>query len=188
MRQVDHPLFQVWRGMIRRCHNPKVNNYHNYGGRGISVCAAWRSDFWAFTSAVPPRPTLKHTLDRIDNDGNYEPGNVKWSTTAQQHRNARFNTLLTANGRTQILEDWATETGLAPSTIINRILRGWSEADAVTRKPAAKSAHHTIFPPNGYAECKRMGLNPETIKSRLRRGWQFADAISVPIKHEHARR
>lgn len=84
-----HPLYQMWAGMVGRCTCPTKTGWHRYGGRGITVCDAWR-DFSVFlddiTTAIGPRPDGK-SLDRIDNDGNYEPGNVRWATRKEQARN-----------------------------------------------------------------------------------------------------
>jgi hypothetical protein len=188
MRRVKrtHPLFQIWRGMIRRCHDPRVKNYKNYGGRGISVCDQW-FDFWTFVADMPPRPSLKHTIDRKKNDGNYEPENVRWATKSEQMHNTRFNRRLTAGGKTQIAEDWHRERRLPKNTLFNRVKRGWSDEDAVLKPRQPKAPDHTVFPPGGYALCKQHGINPETVKSRLRRGWTFEEALSIPIKHEHGR-
>ena len=82
-----HYLYQTWHGMIRRCHGNHFR-YYDYGGRGISVCQEWKDDFWTFVKDVGERP-VNHTLDRKDNDGNYEPGNCKWSTPAEQSANRR---------------------------------------------------------------------------------------------------
>ncbi len=83
------PEYEIWKGMIARCTNPKHNAFHNYGGRGIAVCKEWRKDFAAFIAHIGRRPTSRHTIDRIDNDGNYELGNVRWVTRAEQRRNMR---------------------------------------------------------------------------------------------------
>ncbi len=75
--------------MKRRCFNPKVREFRNYGGRGITVCGEWRESYAAFLDHVGRRPSPKHSLDRIDNEGDYEPGNVRWATALEQRHNCR---------------------------------------------------------------------------------------------------
>ena len=81
----------IWGNMIQRCTNPKTINYKDYGGRGIIVCQRWRDSFENFLSDMGKRPSFDYTLDRIDNNGNYEPGNCKWSTQSEQNKNQRRN-------------------------------------------------------------------------------------------------
>lgn len=88
----EHPCYRIWVGMMHRCHNPDFPNYSGYGGRGIQVCPEWREDVAVFVAWMDenlgPRPE-GCSIDRIDNDGNYEPGNVRWATASQQRRNQR---------------------------------------------------------------------------------------------------
>jgi hypothetical protein len=79
----------AWQNAIQRCENPRFPRYQDYGGRGIAFHPAWRHDFRAFLRDVGPRPSAQHSLDRVDVNGHYEPGNVRWATTAEQNRNQR---------------------------------------------------------------------------------------------------
>lgn len=117
--------------MRNRCRNPKYPMYHRYGGRGIVVCERW-NDFANFFADMGPRPSPSHTLERINNDGNYEPGNVRWATTAEQNRNTGQNVLLTFGGKTQTMIDWAIELGMKYSTLQSRIWKGWTVERALT--------------------------------------------------------
>jgi len=96
----------------------------SYGGRGITVCARWDS-YENFRADVGPRPSPAHTLDRIDNDRGYEPGNVRWATPVEQARNRRGNVRLTLNGITRTVVEWAAMLALGKSTIRYRLKRGW---------------------------------------------------------------
>lgn len=119
------PEYSRWRSMIRRCENPNQADYPRYGGRGISVWPEWRTDFTAFFLHLGPLPSPKHTLDRFpDQNGNYEPGNVRWATQTEQQNNRRNNRMVTAFGRTMTLAQWAAETGVTASRLWKRLDRG----------------------------------------------------------------
>jgi hypothetical protein len=98
--------------MKKRCLQPNCRAYKNYGGRGITVCERWRQSFEYFLSDVGRRPSLRHSIDRIDNDGHYEPGNVRWSLASTQRINQRKTTLYTYDGRAQSISQWAGEYGI----------------------------------------------------------------------------
>lgn len=128
----------VWKAMVSRCSNPRDGAYLNYGGRGIRICPRWFGvgGFENFLADMGRRPSSAHSLERLDNNGNYELGNVVWSTRKQQARNRRSNRLLTISGKTQCLQAWAEEMGLPYQRIRDRIERlGWSAEEAISTAP-----------------------------------------------------
>ena len=124
----------IWREMKQRCSNPKHKKYPQYGGRGIKVCPEWES-FERFYADMGPRPSDSHSIDRIDNDGDYELANCRWSTRSEQQRNKRNNRLMTHQGKTQPLSVWAKEIGINQNTLRYRIQAGWSDERALTSLP-----------------------------------------------------
>lgn len=115
-----------------RCYDRKCKAYRNYGGRGIKVCDRWRRSFAAFLADMGPRPTGM-TLDRYpNNDGDYEPGNCRWATPAQQAENTRQLRRLTHNGLTHSLSWWSRHLGVSRQTLHKRLLDGWSVERALT--------------------------------------------------------
>jgi hypothetical protein len=129
----ESPEYGVWLNMLRRCYDPANKRFNRYGGRGIRVFDAWCDDFSAFLAHVGPRPDPSYTLDRIDNDGGYEPGNVQWVDMTTQARNRSNNRMLTYQERKQTLIEWSEETGIDRTTITARIDRlGWSVQRALT--------------------------------------------------------
>lgn len=130
-------MFGIWVGMIQRCDNPNAAGYATYGARGVSVCPRWRSSFAAFLEDMGPRPSPKHSIDRIDNDGIYEPANCRWATREQQSCNMSTNRHIVFDGKRLTIAEWARETGMPRATIDYRIRSGWSAAEALT-SPANK--------------------------------------------------
>lgn len=106
--------------MRARCTNPKRENYPQYGGRGIRVCARW-DDFRNFLADVGERPSEAHSIGRLDNNGHYEPGNVAWMTDHAQTRNTSRNRFITFDGMTMCARDWATKLGISKSTMHYRL-------------------------------------------------------------------
>lgn len=125
-------MYMAWNAMIERCCNPNCEAFKHYGGRGISVCERWR-DFRNFLADMGERPAGM-TIERENNDGNYEPGNCRWATMKEQGRNKRTTRILTHNGRTMPLMDWAEELGVSCATIHNRIQR-WGLEAALSTPP-----------------------------------------------------
>lgn len=98
-----HAVYRIWRGMRSRCENPNQPHYPRYGGRGIKVCERWR-DFANFLADMGERPSPRHSLDRIDSDGDYEPGNVRWATASEQRHNARTGAAGSRHGNAKLTE------------------------------------------------------------------------------------
>ena len=119
--------YRAWCHMKGRCYDLNDSFYHRYGGRGIVVCDRWKSNFDNFLNDVGPAPDSTYCLDRINNNGNYEPNNVRWATQKQQANNRGGNRLkmITFEGKTQNLSDWSKETGLHICTIQTRIKLKW---------------------------------------------------------------
>jgi hypothetical protein len=111
--------------MIQRCHNPNYPQWKDYGGRGIEVCNEWRNSFEAFFRYIGPRPSPNHTIDRIENNRGYEPGNVRWATRKEQNRNSRNNHLIRFNNQIHCMTEWAEILGIKRETIKDRIRAGW---------------------------------------------------------------
>lgn len=118
-------LYKQWTSMKQRCYNPKDRQYDLYGGRGITVCAEWMESFEAFSQHVGEKP-FGMSLDRIDNDKGYEPGNVRWATGSEQLANTRRAIHLTYKGETMCLQHWSRRTGMAYMTLHQRVARGWT--------------------------------------------------------------
>lgn len=129
------PEHNAWTHMLARCRNQNVPEYPYYGGRGIEVRFA---SFEEFFSDIGARPTSKHSVDRIDVNGHYERGNVRWATHPEQCANKRSNRLLTARGRTMCTARWAREVGSNAHRIEARLKNGWSHEDAIF-KPKMKN-------------------------------------------------
>ena len=130
------PEYRIWLSMNDRCRNPKNKQFCDYGGRGIRVCDEWQGPcgfemYSRHIESLGPKPSEKHSLDRIDNNGNYEPGNIRWATKKEQQRNKRTNRLIVIDGATKCLAEWAEVSMTPVSTIRGRLTRGWSEGEAV---------------------------------------------------------
>lgn len=127
-------LYRTWSSIKRRCQNKNTADYPYYGGRGIKVCSEWlgRNGFLHFKQDIGEPPTPQHTLDRIDVNGNYEPGNCRWATRKEQMNNMRRNKLIEYQGTTKTLEQWAESVGIGGHVINKRLNRGWSIAETLS--------------------------------------------------------
>ncbi len=174
------PTYYSWRDMMRRCYDPKNAAYVNYGGRGIAVHESMR-DIRGFIGVMGLRSTGM-TLDRIDPNGNYTPGNVRWVPRADQNRNTRATDWITFKGKTQPLTVWAREIGITQGTLWCRLYRdGMSIDDALTkpmnRTPGRKLTDEQIVAIREGGESQRrmairFGVNKSTI-TRIRAGTRW---------------
>jgi hypothetical protein len=127
------PEYYSWGAIKNRCLNKKNPAYCNYGGRGITMFTDWIDSFESFFSYVGNRPSSKHSIDRIENNGNYEPGNVKWSTKKEQANNRRSSQFFIFMNESKTLSEWSETTGISYDVIRQRINKyGWSIEKALT--------------------------------------------------------
>jgi hypothetical protein len=134
---VDSPEYNAWANMTARCENPTHPNFKHYGARGIRVFSEWlgRGGFARWLAHVGRRPSALHSIERIDNENGYVPGNLRWATRGEQMRNTRANHWIEIDGERHTVSDWATLKGLHFTTIHHRLARGMSERDAVCIPP-----------------------------------------------------
>lgn len=130
--QSKTPEYRIWVSMKNRCHNPKVKAFRNYGARGINVCERWDESFVAFRADMGPRPSPRHSIDRIDYNGNYSPDNCRWATPKEQANNSRRNRRLTHQGITLSLSQWSERLGIPRKRIRHRLNAGWPVEAALT--------------------------------------------------------
>jgi hypothetical protein len=131
--------YNAWIDMRRRCNNPGHPAYSWYGARGIKVCYEWDKDFTAFVRDMGEKP-YGCSLDRINNEGHYEPGNCRWATRIQQATNRRSSRFLDFNGERKTISQWARDLGMLSSTLQERLRAGWDISIALTKPVQRKHA------------------------------------------------
>lgn len=147
------PEYRIWAEMRSRCTNPSRPHYDRYGGRGIAVCPEW-SSFEQFYADMGPRPSPTHTVDRIDNDGPYSAENCRWATKSQQQRNRSDSIILTHQGRTMTISDWAEELGMKRNTLGYRYRHGLTPAEILDPviNPSGRNGKRRYVPDGGYQQ------------------------------------
>lgn len=148
----SHPIYGTWVCMISRCYDLNCAGYKDYGGRGITVCDRWRESFANFLSDMGERPK-GWSIDRIDNNKGYCPENCRWATSVEQNNNTRRNRILSHDGKTQTMTQWAMELGFSVQAIYDRLRRGWSVERALSE------------PVN--AECRRKATSNDRRRQKL---------------------
>lgn len=173
--------FGIWMHMKARCYRKTCSDYPNWGGRGISVCDRWRNSFENFIADMGECPEGM-SIDRIDNSGNYEPGNCRWANHFQQKRNTRANVLIEFNGQSKTAGEWSEIVGIHGKTISNRLRCGWSVEDALNVKPGIGICEKLIYF-NGERgslkhHAKVSGIPYGTVFTRISRGWSIERALT----------
>lgn len=181
------PEHRAWQQMKGRCTNPNRSRSDRYVGRGISVCQRWIHSFENFFADMGPRPSPKHSLDRINNDGNYTPENCKWSTQKEQQNNTSRNRLITFQGQTKSESEWARHIGIRHGTLLQRLRYGWSLEKALTT-PRLKpnSTRYIIITFQGRTMslvewADHLGFKRKTLQCRLKRGWSPERTLTTPV-------
>lgn len=169
------PTYYSWHSMKNRCLRPEVDQYPRYGGRGITICPEWlgKRGFEKFLSDMGERP-LNTVLDRRDNDGPYCNENCRWVTPKQSVRNREVTTMLTVDGVTKPLAEWAEESGVHWHTLQQRIHRGWDHKEAVFGKLVRWTDQEMSNLETWYREgvsvseiAKRLGKKTNTVHVKL---------------------
>ena len=180
------PLHTRWLSMLSRVTNPnQQRTWANYGGRGITVCDRWRK-FENFAEDMGPTFVPGLELDRIDNDGGYEPGNCRWATLKEQARNRRNNRRVEVDGLTLTAQEWGERLGINPDNIRRRLRDGWSVERAL--EPGDGRGRRGQLLEFGGIEltvaewADRAGIDRLTIYSRLRHGWSVERALTAPVQ------
>lgn len=170
--------YGIWNSMRQRCSNPNNNSFRHYGGRGIYVCESWQKSFAAFYSDMGARPSMKHSIDRIDRNGPYIKENCRWATPVEQANNHGNNTIIDIHGEEKTIAEWSRESGIERHVISSRInVLGWDKSRAVTEEIGKKfqigNRSQTIA-----QWCRELGVSSDAVYQRINKlGWPAAKAI-----------
>jgi hypothetical protein len=183
----DTPTYQCWQHLRDRCSNPNNKNYPQYGGRGIKVCAKWDRSFVAFLKDMGERPSLEHSIDRIDNDGDYRPANCRWATKLTQNNNSGNCRRLTHDGITDTVTGWAKRLGCPAPVLLNRLFRGRTTEETLAppfdRNVAKRNTPRYEFKGESLTIpqwATRTGIPRNVLGYRIKAGWSLADALTTP--------
>ena len=181
-RMCHTPIYHIWLGMKKRCFNPNNPKYADYGQRGITVCERWKNSFNAFYQDMGDQPQ-GCSLDRINNGGDYTPENCRWADAQQQANNRRGNRVVIFRDEAKTLTEWSVIVGVNPSTLANRLTKGWPIEKAFA-EPVVKYAPRLITF-NGKTQrlpswAREYDMSVGTLKTRLMLGWDINIALTTP--------
>jgi hypothetical protein len=182
------PEYQAWKAMKERCHSPGHKNFAHYSGRGIVVCERWKNSFDLFLEDLGHMPAPRLTIERINNDGNYEPGNCRWATRKEQAQNTSRNIYFQYQGKKICLSELARTDRccVRVGTLRKRLIAGWTLHRAMTTpsREAASIVPRMLTFRDETLSLKewalRMGLLPRSVHNRIARGWSVELALTTP--------
>lgn len=195
-RSPKEKLRKTREGMIRRCSKPGDKKFGNYGARGIRVCSRWRGSLDSFFLDMGEKPSPRHSIDRVDNDGHYScgkceeciangwPANCRWATNVEQQSNRRNNRRFTVGNETLTLTEWSRRAGVSRAGLMRRLDSGWSVEQACTRGPLPIKHRMLTFRGETLSVTDwslRIGVAASQIHGRLDRlGWSVERALTTP--------
>ena len=185
MAKNDLKEYRIWKGMKSRCYAPCLKNT-TYQIKGIVVCDEWKNSFEKFYEDMGPIPSNNHSLDRIDNDGNYCKDNCRWTTADIQCKNrGSFNLNYTYNNKTMCLKDWAKYFKIKYSTLYLRIFQeGLTFEQAINREQRANKIYKIgDYSGTIYELCEIFHIKPCLVYDRVHRGWEVEQSILTPKLH-----
>lgn len=181
--------YMTWDQMKRRCFNKNRYAYERYGGRGITVCDEWKDSFEAFFKDMGPRPSPEHSIDRIDNDKGYYKENCRWATMKEQSNNRHSNHLITYQGETHTINQWASQVGISQITLRSRILNGWSIERALTEPTRVRETATYNGETKTLAQwAEEYGIDYSTLHRRIHLNWDIERALKTPKREPRPRK
>lgn len=173
--------YKTWIGIKQRCTNPNSSVWERYGGRGITICEEWLHDFDAFYKHIGKAPTLKHTVDRIDNNRGYEPGNVRWATRKEQSNNLRSNTWIEYDGKRMTWAQWAEYLDVPYNLLLTRVKKKLPLEEVL--QPRINDERNALVEVDGKAMSLRewekvTGIKYQTLYAR----WKAGKYLLAPVK------
>lgn len=182
----NRPEWYIWQSMKQRCSNSKQRGFKDYGGRGIRVCKRWLNSFANFFADMGPRPSPKHTLERKEVNGHYQPSNCCWALRKSQMNNMRTNHRITLNGVRMTLSQWAEHAEIPAASLSRRLGLGWPLTKALSvpiRRVNRQFAYdgETMTVPEW---AKKVKVPKQRIWYRLKLGWTFERALLAPSRRE----
>jgi hypothetical protein len=169
MKKSDHPSYHSWSNMRQRCTNPSATGYARYGGRGIKVCDRWADDFWTFAADMGPKPP-GYTLERKDNNADYEPSNCRWASRKEQSRNVERNLRVVIDGQEYLACQLEEQSR-------------WSRKSIATRAKAGMSLEEVLFGPkmlpSNRFEAREKAWAKRRAQTHCKRGHEFTPENTV---------